>query len=69
MKIHLGPTALPLHKQLGVSEESVSREQTLLSLCNIANARGWFSAERVRSEHQKIIGMLKAKGVLENETH
>ena len=63
MKIRMGPTALPLHEQLGVSADVVRREQNLLGIITMANKMGT-SADFTRREHKKILEMLKAKGLL-----
>ena len=63
MKIRMGPTAAPLHEQLGVSADVVSKEQVLLNLVTQANQIGT-SADFTRREHKKILAMLKAKGLL-----
>ena len=63
MKIRMGPTAPPLHEQLGVSSDVVNGEQNILNVITMANEMGT-SADFTRREHKKILEMLKAKGLL-----
>ena len=63
MSIRMGPTAPPLHKQLGVSPDQVRGEQIILDVVTQANQLGT-SASFTRTEHQKILRMLKDKGLL-----
>ena len=66
MKIRMGPTAPPLHEQLGVSPESVRTEQILLDLATKANQMGT-SAAFTRQEHKKILESLQEKGLLKQK--
>ena len=63
MKIRMGPTAPRLHEQLGVSADDVRPEQNILDITTKANQMG-LSASFTRQQHQKIIEMLKAKGLI-----
>ena len=66
MKIRLGPTAPPLHEQLGVSADVVRKEQILLNIITKANQMGT-SAAFTRQEHKKILESLKEKGLFKQK--
>ena len=63
MKIRMGPTAPPLHEQLGVSADVVRGEQILLDVITMANEMGT-PADFTRREHKKILERLKGKGLI-----
>ena len=62
-KIKMGPSAPPLHVQLGVKESQVKEEQVLLNIVTMSNQYGT-SSSFVREQHQKILKMLEKKGLI-----
>lgn len=66
-KIRLGPTAPPLHEQLGVPEDRVRKEQVILDLITKANRMG-MSGSATREQHQRILHSLQEKGLIKLKT-